>query len=405
MINSQEQYLLASIVESSQDSIVTIDLDRVVTSWNKGAENLYGYTADEVIGRPLAMVMLPKDVADLIDKVDDIIDEITVPVYETVRLHKSGREVEMEIFLSPVRDASGRVRGVSTIARDISARKLQELQYWEKQKMFLLTLSDSIRLLRDTRRIQQVVTKAMVDYFDVTACYYLQIGDDSDTVTALEGSSKHDALQLPPGLKVSDFGGSVFAAYNEGRTFFYEDIDTDPAFTEAERALYRTFNARASIGVPLFKDSRFVALLGLTNDAARKWSAEDIALIKETAERTWAAVERAQAEEALRQSQLRLQLITDLVPDLLWDSEPDGSTNWYNHRWMEYTGQSPEEAPGWRWINAIHADDREASAKRYHEAVKKGETLRQEHRIRRYDGVYRWFVVHVFPQKNERGRW
>lgn len=124
----QSQYLLASIVESSQDSIVTIDLNRVITSWNKGAEELYGYTAEEVIGRPLALVMVPKDIQGLIDKVQDIVDEITVPIYETVRLHKNGKQAELEILLSPVRNGLGEVIGVSTVARDISIRKMQERQ-------------------------------------------------------------------------------------------------------------------------------------------------------------------------------------------------------------------------------------------------------------------------------------
>lgn len=122
----QSQYLLASIVESSQDSIVTIDLRRIITSWNKGAENLYGYSAEEVIGRPLSLVMLPRHIQDLINKVNDIVHELTVPIYETIRVHKNGREADLEILLSPVRDVSGNVIGISTVARDITLRKMQE---------------------------------------------------------------------------------------------------------------------------------------------------------------------------------------------------------------------------------------------------------------------------------------
>ena len=127
-MDSPTRYLLASIVESSQDSIVSIDLNRVITSWNKGAEELYGYRADEAIGRPLEMVMLPEDIQGLIDKVQDIIDEITVPVYETIRLHKNGKQAELEILLSPVRNGKGEVVGISTVARDITVRKMQEKQ-------------------------------------------------------------------------------------------------------------------------------------------------------------------------------------------------------------------------------------------------------------------------------------
>lgn len=122
------RYLLASIVESSQDSIVSINLNRVVTSWNKGAEDLYGYKAEEVIGKPLGVVMLPLDIEDLIEKVNDIIHEVTVPIYETIRLHKNGKSAGLEILLSPVRDHLGTVIGISTVARDITLRKMQEQQ-------------------------------------------------------------------------------------------------------------------------------------------------------------------------------------------------------------------------------------------------------------------------------------
>jgi PAS domain S-box-containing protein len=113
---------------------------------------------------------------------------------------------------------------------------------------------------------------------------------------------------------------------------------------------------------------------------------------------------RKHAEESLRESEARLQSIANLVPDLLWDSQPDGSTNWYNQRWMEYTGQTFEQAIGWGWIDAIHPDDREESARRYREAVEQGMPLQQEHRIRRHDGAYRWFVVKVVPLKDESGK-
>lgn len=127
-MTNEAQYLLASIVESSQDSIVTIDLNRIITSWNKSAENLYGYSAEEAIGQPLSIVMLPKDIQDLINKVNDIVNELVVPIYDTIRIHKNGRLIELEILLSPVRNASGKVVGISTIARDITIRKMHEQQ-------------------------------------------------------------------------------------------------------------------------------------------------------------------------------------------------------------------------------------------------------------------------------------
>jgi PAS domain S-box-containing protein len=117
---------------------------------------------------------------------------------------------------------------------------------------------------------------------------------------------------------------------------------------------------------------------------------------------------RKQTEEALRESEARLQAVADLVPDLLWSTDPGGTTDWYNRRWLEYTGQSLAEARGYGWLDAIHPDDRESSLRNFQGAIAGGEPLRQEHRIRGADGQYRWFLVRAHLLRDEDGhsvRW
>lgn len=107
--------------------------------------------------------------------------------------------------------------------------------------------------------------------------------------------------------------------------------------------------------------------------------------------------------QTVRESEKHFQSITNLVPDLLWTSEPDGLTSWYNQRWLEYTGQTLDQAMGWGWVEAIHPDDQKGSSRRYADAVAAGRPLQQEHRIRRHDGKYRWFLVNASPLINEQG--
>ncbi len=113
--------------------------------------------------------------------------------------------------------------------------------------------------------------------------------------------------------------------------------------------------------------------------------------------------ERKRTEEALRESEERFRAVSNLTPDLLWRSDPNGSTSWYNQRWTEYTGQTLEEAVGWGWLDVIHPDHREKSAERYRRAVEEGERLEQMHRIRRHDGEYRWFLVRAEPLLDDYG--
>jgi PAS domain S-box-containing protein len=117
---NNHKYFLAAIVESSQDSIVTIDFDLVITSWNKAAENVYGYTSEEAVGRPLTMLTLPEDLVMLMTNVDLIRHGKVVKVFETERVHKDNSRMLLEVVLSPVKNEDGDIIGVSTIARDLT---------------------------------------------------------------------------------------------------------------------------------------------------------------------------------------------------------------------------------------------------------------------------------------------
>jgi PAS domain S-box-containing protein len=120
------KFFLAAIVESSQDSVVTINFDGEITSWNKAAQELYGYSAKDAVGKPLAMLTLPEDIKEIFANIDKIKNSRKVKIYDTVRVHKDGREMDLEIMLSPVKNSKGQVIGVSTVARDITIRKASD---------------------------------------------------------------------------------------------------------------------------------------------------------------------------------------------------------------------------------------------------------------------------------------
>ena len=113
-------------MEGSQEAIIARALDGTVTAWNPGAARLYGYAADEIVGRDIALLIPP----DHKDELPDINERLArgehVPPFETVRLRKDGTRVEVEITLSPIRDGAGRVVGVSAIARDVGERRRLE---------------------------------------------------------------------------------------------------------------------------------------------------------------------------------------------------------------------------------------------------------------------------------------
>jgi PAS domain S-box-containing protein len=132
--------LLAALVESSSDAIVSKDLHSTVTSWNTGAETLFGYTANEMIGNPIT-ILIP---TEILTEEDEILARIKqgerVEHFETVRLCKNGSLVQVSVTVSPVKDSSGRIIGASKVARDISDRKRAEAALNESQEALRLTL-------------------------------------------------------------------------------------------------------------------------------------------------------------------------------------------------------------------------------------------------------------------------
>jgi PAS domain S-box-containing protein len=129
------QHRLSLIVDSSQDAIIGKNLDGTITHWNKGAEHIYGYEADEVIGRSITL-LAPVDRKDEIPRMlESIRNGQRVEHFETVRVAKDGRRLHVAISISPIRDATGEIVGASTIARNITAQKKAEDQLRQSQKM------------------------------------------------------------------------------------------------------------------------------------------------------------------------------------------------------------------------------------------------------------------------------
>jgi PAS domain S-box-containing protein len=139
---------LAAIVESSQDAIVGKTLEGIILSWNAGAERIFGYTPQEVIGRSILMLIPPERHAEEEDILACIRRGEAVEHYETVRVAKDGRRLDISLTISPVRDGTGRVIGASKIARDITARRQMEDDLREQDRRkdeFLALLAHELR--------------------------------------------------------------------------------------------------------------------------------------------------------------------------------------------------------------------------------------------------------------------
>jgi len=117
---------LATIVESSDDAIISKNLDAIITSWNAGAQRIFGYSEKDVVGQPITILITPELRAEESSILETLKRGERVDHYETIRVTKAGRRVNVSLCISPIRNASGKVIGYSKIARDITERKLAE---------------------------------------------------------------------------------------------------------------------------------------------------------------------------------------------------------------------------------------------------------------------------------------
>ena len=114
--------------------------------------------------------------------------------------------------------------------------------------------------------------------------------------------------------------------------------------------------------------------------------------------------DRRRAEDALRESEDRLRHVVDTIPAIVWSALPDGSVDFVNDRWLQYTGRSREDSLGWRWTATIHPDDFARTTDYWRAVLLSGESAEIEERLRRSDGEFRWFLCRYVPVRDDSGR-
>ena len=148
----ERESLFSAVVESSNDAIITKSLDATITGWNRAAERLFGYTAAEVVGERIDIIVPPDKHAEVREILHRISKGEAIEHYETLRLHKDGHEVDVSLGISPIRSATGEIVGASKIARDITeSRRTQKAlnqEIEERQRIF--ETSQDLILVTDT---------------------------------------------------------------------------------------------------------------------------------------------------------------------------------------------------------------------------------------------------------------
>jgi PAS domain S-box-containing protein len=190
----------AAIVESSEDAIASGTLDGIIVSWNTGAQHMYGYTEAEAVGKPITMILPP----ELRDEEKKILETVRagghISQFETVRVAKTGKRINVSLTISPIKDSSGRMVGVSGIARDITERKRAEEALAEMNRT-LVAQAASLQAREELLRVFVKNVPAAVAMLD-RDMRYLQVSDrwcsdNSVEASELLGRSRELSPEMP----------------------------------------------------------------------------------------------------------------------------------------------------------------------------------------------------------------
>ncbi len=336
------QRRLALIVESSEDAILSKDRDAIITSWNQGAEHLYGYTADEAVGSPVAMLVpdyLKGEDRRILDRV--LADE-RIHHYETSRVRKDGGIVVVELSVSAIKDALGNIVGASVIAHDITQRKRVEeqrvkllqleqetrlrVQQAERQASFLAeaqsVLSSSLDYATTLQSLATISVPYMGDW-----CVVDVLSQDGKLVRLAVASASQDNELLVEAMRryppQPDPGVGSLRTATSGESQLLREVGEDFLDTISHDGdhlgVLREIGMRSMMIVPLRARERVLgSIIFMSAESGRLFDEDDLALAEDLASRAAIAVDNARlyGERSYIAATLQQALMPDNLPDV-----------------------------------------------------------------------------------------
>jgi len=299
----EAQSLIAAIVASSEDAIISTTLDERITSWNKGGERLFGYTALEAISQSI-MMLVPPDQHE--QELSLLARMQQSPRAERlgVRITKAGQRRDISLTVSPVHDRHGHIIGASTTARDVTARKAAEarLQHSEEAHRLLSGIHDATRGLHDPAAVMQEIVTRVGLHFEVTRCAYGEVNTESEVIEITRGYT-NGVPTVAGRYPLQVFGPLMVGELKAGRTVVIADVRRDPLTDDAAaHTTYEHMQIVSMICVPVLRSQRLVAVMVVSDGKPRTWELADAEIVEQVAERTlFRGGRRARRGEAARE--------------------------------------------------------------------------------------------------------
>jgi PAS domain S-box-containing protein len=381
---SEERFRL--LIEGIKDyAIFMLDPQGRVASWNAGSERLYSYKPDEIIGQHLSHLytkeaierggpeeMLRRAAAE--GRCED----------EGWRMRKDGAPFWANVILSPLRSEDGSLRGFAKVTRDISERKQAEenARRLIEEEAARKTAEQYAREIEKQREQLHVTLSSIGDAVIVT--------DQNGVVTFMNPVAEgltgwNDGVGHP--LE------RVFHIVNENTRMTVEN----PALRSLREGLPVGL---ANHTVLIAKDGREIPI---DDSAAPIRIGQEAAIGAVLVFRDIS--KRRQAERALRASERQFRQLADSMPQIVWAAQPDGSIDYFNERWYDFFGFSPDESNELRVEDILHPGDAQRTLDTYLSCIKAEKPLQMEYRFKdRRTGGYRWFLARAIPVRDDQGK-
>lgn len=352
----EAQGFIAAIVTDSLDAIITKSVEGTILTWNRGAEKLFGYSTEEIVGQSVDL-LVPEELREEEQNVRRrTLGGINVEQLETQRLHKVGRRIDVSISMSAVRDKTGIIMATAQVIRDISFRKRAELALQASERFgraLFQSSPDCVKILSPNGELLDMNTQGMCAM-------------EIEEIERLKG--KH-WTQLWPA---------------EAREMIEQTLDK---CRTGEPSSFRGFCPTAK-GNPRWWD----VVVTLVQDGSGRMLAvsRDI-------------TEHERIQKAIKTSEKRFRTLTTHIPQLVWSCRSDGACDYLSEQWLSYTGTTLEQNVGYGWLSLIHPDDAPGVDRTWKESVASGSPFITEYRLRAADGAYYWQLARATPQQDNSG--
>ena len=237
---------MASIVDSSSDAIIGVDMNKIVTSWNRGAQEIFGYASKDVIGKPFSIIVPEHKISEMLSIFDRLKQGEGIKNYETVRQRKNGELINVSLTISPIIN-NGVVMGTSTIARDITERikaqkrlvQLKDQLELEKTKLEqVLSIEEGLNATLNLNKLIDFVVCKTVEVLEADKCSLMLLDEKSNELCIKGFSGLDEQSIIRSRLKIGEPIAGIVA--QEGNPILVTDIETDTRFGRQNRINYRS---------------------------------------------------------------------------------------------------------------------------------------------------------------------